>query len=99
MQGVEMQREVRIADVGVVVNGHQREVAHVRAHDGIELIEIVVKELQEPRRADRLTGRNDGTLDWPIGDREKQYAGNLYKTIGGIRLNIDEDVVAGPMAR
>jgi Domain of unknown function (DUF1906) len=42
---------------------------------------------------------DDGTLDWPIGDREKQYAGNLYKTIGGIRLNIDEDVVAGPMAR
>jgi hypothetical protein len=42
---------------------------------------------------------DDGTLDWPIGDREKQYAGNLYATVGGITLSIDRDVVAGPMAR
>jgi Domain of unknown function (DUF1906) len=42
---------------------------------------------------------DDGTLDWPIGDREKQYAGNLYWTVGGIKLSIDRDVVAGPMAR
>jgi Domain of unknown function (DUF1906) len=42
---------------------------------------------------------DDGTLDWPIGDREKQYAGNLYWTVGGITLSIDRDVVAGPMAR
>jgi len=41
----------------------------------------------------------DGTLDWALGDREKQYAGNLYATVGGITLNIDKDVVAGPMAR
>ena len=42
---------------------------------------------------------DDGTLDWPIGDREKQYAGNLNGTVGGITLSIDRDVVAGPMAR
>ena len=42
---------------------------------------------------------DDGTLDWPIGDREKQYAGNLYATVGGITLSIDRDIVAGPMAR
>jgi hypothetical protein len=42
---------------------------------------------------------DDGTLDWPIGDREKQYAGNLYGTVGGITLSIDRDIVAGPMAR
>ena len=42
---------------------------------------------------------DDGTLDWPIGDREKQYAGNLYATVGGITLSIDRDAVAGPMAR
>ena len=42
---------------------------------------------------------DDGTLDWPIGDREKQYAGNLHGTVGGITLSIDRDVVAGPMAR
>ena len=41
---------------------------------------------------------DDGTLDWPIGDREKQYAGNIYGTVGGIKLSIDRDVVAGPMA-
>ena len=27
---------------------------------------------------------DDGTLDWPIGDRAKQYAGNLHGTVGGI---------------
>jgi hypothetical protein len=42
---------------------------------------------------------DDGTLDWAIGDREKQYAGNLYTSVGGITLNIDKDLVAGPMAR
>ena len=42
---------------------------------------------------------DDGTLDWPIGDREKQYAGDLYGTVGGITLSIDRDIVAGPMAR
>ena len=42
---------------------------------------------------------DDGTLDWPIGDRAKQYAGNIYGTVGGITLSIDQDVVAGPMAR
>jgi hypothetical protein len=42
---------------------------------------------------------DDGTLDWPIGDRAKQYEGNLYGTVGGITLSIDKDVVAGPLAR
>jgi Domain of unknown function (DUF1906) len=42
---------------------------------------------------------DDGTLDWPIGDRAKQYAGNLNATVGGITLSIDQDVVAGPLAR
>jgi len=42
---------------------------------------------------------DDGTLDWPIGDRAKQYAGNLHGTVGGITLSIDKDVVAGPLAR
>jgi Domain of unknown function (DUF1906) len=42
---------------------------------------------------------DDGTLDWPIGDRAKQYAGNLFGTVGGITLSIDQDVVAGPLAR
>jgi hypothetical protein len=41
----------------------------------------------------------DGILAWPVGDRAKQYAGNLYQTVGGIRLSIDRDVVAGPLAR
>jgi hypothetical protein len=42
---------------------------------------------------------DDGTLDWPIGDRAKQYAGNLHGTVGGITLSIDQDLVAGPLAR
>ena len=35
----------------------------------------------------------------PIGDRAKQYAGDLFGTVGGITLSIDLDVVAGPVAR
>ena len=34
---------------------------------------------------------DDGTLDWPIGDREKQHAGNLRAAVGGITLSIDRD--------
>ena len=42
---------------------------------------------------------DDGTLAWPIGDRAKQYEGNVNGTVGGITLSIDKDVVAGPLAR
>jgi hypothetical protein len=41
---------------------------------------------------------DDGTLDWPLADRAKQYAGNLYETVGGITLSIDRDLVAAPLA-
>jgi Domain of unknown function (DUF1906) len=41
---------------------------------------------------------DDGTLDWPLADRAKQYAGNLRGTVGGITLSIDRDLVAGPLA-
>ena len=32
-------------------------------------------------------------------DRAKQYAGNVNATVGGITLNIDKDIVGGPLAR
>jgi hypothetical protein len=41
----------------------------------------------------------DGSLVWPLADRAKQYAGNINETVGGITLNIDEDVVGSPLAR
>jgi hypothetical protein len=41
----------------------------------------------------------DGTLTWPMDDRSKQYAGNVNATIGGVTLNIDRDLVGGPLAR
>jgi hypothetical protein len=41
----------------------------------------------------------DGTLQWPLTDRSKQYVGNVNVTIGGITLNIDKDFVGGPVAR
>jgi hypothetical protein len=37
-------------------------------------------------------------LAWPLTERSKQYSGNVNVSVGGIRLNIDEDVVDGPMA-
>jgi hypothetical protein len=36
---------------------------------------------------------------WPLTERSKQYSGNVRATVGGITLNIDKDVVGGPVAR
>lgn len=41
----------------------------------------------------------DGTLAWPATARNKQYSGNVNATVGGITLNIDKDIVGGPVAR
>jgi hypothetical protein len=38
-------------------------------------------------------------LSWPLTERSKQYSGNVTATVGGITLNIDRDVVGGPVAR
>jgi hypothetical protein len=42
---------------------------------------------------------NEGTLNWPLSMRAKQYTGNVNMTIKGTTLNIDKDVVGGPLAR
>jgi hypothetical protein len=42
---------------------------------------------------------NDGTLNWPMDERSKQYWGNTFGTVGGITLSIDLDLVGGPLAR
>ena len=37
-------------------------------------------------------------LAWPLGtERSKQYSGNVTATVGGITLNIDKDIVGGPL--
>jgi Domain of unknown function (DUF1906) len=36
---------------------------------------------------------------WPAGMRSKQYAGPRWVKVGGIRLNIDADLVDGPVVR
>jgi hypothetical protein len=41
---------------------------------------------------------SDGGLSWPLADRSKQYAGNVSATIQGITLNVDKDIVGGPLA-
>ena len=38
-------------------------------------------------------------LAWPLTERSKQYSGNVTATVGGITLNIDKDIVGGPLAR
>jgi hypothetical protein len=40
----------------------------------------------------------DGTLCWPLSDRTKQYSGGINATVGGITMNIDKDIVGGPVA-
>jgi hypothetical protein len=47
---------------------------------------------------DNVPSLSDGTLAWPLATRSKQYAGSVNATIGGITLNIDRDVVGGPVA-
>lgn len=48
---------------------------------------------------DGVPSLSGDSLAWPLTMRSKQYSGNVSKTIGGITLNIDKDVVDGPMAR
>jgi len=48
---------------------------------------------------DNVASLNDGTLTWPLAERDKQYSGNVNATVGGITLNIDRDFVGGPLAR
>jgi hypothetical protein len=40
-----------------------------------------------------------GSLAWPQADVNKQYQGNVTQSIGGYSLNIDQDIVGGPVAR
>ena len=42
---------------------------------------------------------SDGTLVWPLQDRDKQYQAPHNRTVGRITLNIDGDLVGGPLAR
>jgi hypothetical protein len=41
---------------------------------------------------------SDGDLAWPLSDRAKQYSGGVNATVGGITLNIDKDIIGGPVA-
>ena len=47
---------------------------------------------------DNVSSLSDGNLTWPLTDRNKQYEGNVNQTIGRITLNIDKDLVGGPVA-
>ena len=47
---------------------------------------------------DNTPSLTDGTLCWPLTDRTKQYQGGVNTTIGGITMNIDKDIVGGPVA-
>jgi hypothetical protein len=40
-----------------------------------------------------------GTLQWPRTERNKQYTGSVTVTLGGFTLNVDKDIVGGPVAR
>jgi Domain of unknown function (DUF1906) len=48
---------------------------------------------------DNVATLDDGRLAWPPSRRAKQYAGNITDTVGGITMDIDKDVVGGPLAR
>jgi len=48
---------------------------------------------------DNVDSLSDGTLNWALDERSKQYEGNIFWTVGGITLSIDKDIVGGPMAR
>jgi hypothetical protein len=48
---------------------------------------------------DNIASLSDGRLYWPLTKRDKQYAGDVTVTAGKIRLDIDRDIVGGPVAR
>ena len=48
---------------------------------------------------DGIPSLNGDRLAWPLTERSKQYSGNVTATVGGITLNIDKDIVGGPVAR
>jgi hypothetical protein len=48
---------------------------------------------------DNVASLDDGTLAWSLSHRAKQFAGNITDTVGGITLDIDKDIVGGPLAR
>ena len=54
--------------------------------------------LWDNRKNVNATGYLPGSL-WPSGDRSKQYAGPHWVKVGGIELNIDFDLVDGPVVR
>ena len=53
------------------------------------------------RRRPRLRPRRPGRTSavWPNASRAKQYQGNKTVKVGGISLQIDADMVAGPVVR
>jgi hypothetical protein len=48
---------------------------------------------------DGVPSLSGDSLAWPLTERSKQYSGSVNETVGGITLNIDKDVVGGPVAR
>jgi Domain of unknown function (DUF1906) len=48
---------------------------------------------------DNIRALSDGILHWPFMKRNKQYSGNVNVTVGKIKLDIDRDLVSGPLAR
>jgi len=48
---------------------------------------------------DGIASLNGDQLAWPMTERSKQYTGNVNVTVGGITLNVDKDIVDGPVAR
>jgi hypothetical protein len=48
---------------------------------------------------DGVPALNQGGLAWPPTEQSKQYSGNVTATVGGRTLNIDRDIVGGPVAR
>jgi hypothetical protein len=47
---------------------------------------------------DGVASLSDGSLTWPLADRSKQYSGAVNQTIGGIKMNIDKDIVGSALA-
>jgi hypothetical protein len=48
---------------------------------------------------DNVPSLSGDYLAWPLTERSKQYSGSVNETVGGITLNIDKDIVGGPVAR
>ena len=62
------------------------------------LAQIAVAPLLVDMTRTMVSSSHDRPLAWSATDLNKQYAGNVTQTVGGVKLQVDKDIAGGPLA-